>query len=253
MANGGGDALLATIVEGHHAAVAQRQLQHALTLLAGNLSRHRAVYLVGKPVLAGHDLQLEHALHVFFYLVLTVGYILIVALHGVVAHDGFRRVAEHLGHVEVEGLHAVALAEGEMGVAGGLAHDVERGALALGYLAHMVNMLFVDEQAHALLALVGNDFLRREGLVANGQLGHVNLAAALLDQLRQAVQVAGRAVVVDAHHGVDIFLAEGTHQVVGAFLHLGVGTLHGVELSPPTTTILLPFWGSFFRQSRLVP
>ena len=36
---------------------------------------------------------------------------------------------------------------------------------------------------------------------------------------------------MDAHHGVDVFLAEGAHQVVGAFLHLGVGALHGVELN----------------------
>ena len=39
-----------------------------------------------------------------------------------------------------------------------------------------------------------------------------------------------RTVVVDAHHGVHLLLAERTHQVVGTFLHLGVGTLHGIQL-----------------------
>ena len=92
-------------------------------------------------------------------------------------------MAEHLGHVEVEGLHAVALYEREVGVASGLADDIERGTLALGNAAHVVNVLLVDEQAHALLTLVSNDFLRREGLVADGQFGHVDAAAALLNQL----------------------------------------------------------------------
>ena len=38
-----------------------------------------------------------------------------------------------------------------------------------------------------------------------------------------------RTMVVDAHHRVFVALAEGAHQVVGTFLHLGIGTLHGVE------------------------
>ena len=82
-----------------------------------------------------------------------------MALYGVVAHDGLGRVSEHLCHVEVEGLHAVALHEAEVCVARGLADDIQRGTLALGYAAHMVDVLLVDEQSHALLTLVGNDFL----------------------------------------------------------------------------------------------
>ena len=230
MAEGGGDTFLAAVVEGYDAAVAQRQLYLALALLARYLSRHGAVYLVGEPVLAGYGLQLQHTLQVFFYLILCVGHVLIVALHGVVAHDGLRRVTEHLGNVQVEGLHTVALLEREVGVTGGLADDVQRGTLALGNLADMVNMFLVDEQTHALLTLVGNDLLAGEGLIADGQFRHVNLAATLLDQLGQTVQVSGRAVVVDADDGVHVFLAEGAHQVVGTLLHLGVGTLDGVQL-----------------------
>ena len=59
MANGGGDTLHATIVEGHDTTVAKRQLQLSLTLLTSDLTRHRAVNLVRKPVLAGHGLELE--------------------------------------------------------------------------------------------------------------------------------------------------------------------------------------------------
>ena len=230
MTQRGGDTLASTVVEGHHAAVGERQLEGSLTLLAGYLARHRAVYLVGEPVFAGHSLYLEHAVQVLVYLVLCIGHILIVAHHGVVAHHGLGRVAEHMCHIEVERLLAVSLHEGEVGVARGLADHVERGTLALGYLAHVVQMLLVDKQAHALLALVGDNLLGAQRLVADGQAGHVDTAATLLHQLGEAVEMACRTVVVDAHHGVGILLYQCAHQIVGTLLHLGVGTLHGVEL-----------------------
>ena len=47
----------------------------------------------------------------------------------------------------------------------------------------MLDVLLVDEQTHALLTLVCNDFLCREGLVADRQLAHVDLAATLLNEL----------------------------------------------------------------------
>ena len=40
-----------------------------------------------------------------------------------------------------------------------------------------------------------------------------------------------RTMVVNADNGIDIFFAEGTHEVVGALLHFGVGTLYGVQLN----------------------
>ena len=43
-----------------------------------------------------------------------------------------------------------------------------------------------------------------------------------------------RTVVVDGHHRVGFFFAEGTYHVVGTFLHFGVGTLHGVQLDTAT-------------------
>ena len=68
-------------------------------------------------------------------------------------------MAEHLCHIEVEGLHAIGLAEREVSIARGLAHHIKRSTLALGNLPHVVDVLLVDEQAHAFLTLVGNDFL----------------------------------------------------------------------------------------------
>ena len=139
-------------------------------------------------------------------------------------------MTEHLRHIEVERLHTVGLTEREMSIARCLAHHIQRSTLAFGNAANVVDMFFIDEQSHTLLALVGNDFLCRERLVANGQLRHVNLSTTLFHQLGQAVQVACRTVVVDRHYGVHVFFAQRTHEVVGAFLHLGVGTLHGVQL-----------------------
>ena len=154
-----------------------------------------------------------------------------MSFHRVVAHDGLRRVAEHLSHVKIEGLYAITLLEREMGIASGLAHHVHRRTLTLGNTTHMLNVLLVDEQTHPFLTLVGDDLLRRQGLVADGQLGHVDLAATLLDQLGETVQVACRTVVVDGDDGVDILLTERTHEVVGTLLHLRVGTLDGVQFN----------------------
>ncbi len=88
MTQGGGDTLLATIVEGDDTTVAQRQLDLTLTLLTGNLTRHRAVDLIRQPVLTSHSLQLEHAVEVFVDLILRVGDVLIVTLYGIIFHDG---------------------------------------------------------------------------------------------------------------------------------------------------------------------
>ncbi len=159
-----------------------------------------------------------------------ISYILIMPLYGNIAHDGLGRMTEHLRNVEVERTHAVALLEREVRIASGLAHHIHRGTLALGDAAHLLDVLLVDEQSHALLALVGYYLLGAQCLVADGQLCHVDASATFLHQFRETVQVAGRTVVVDAHHRIHVALAERTHQVVGTLLHLGIGTLHGVQL-----------------------
>ena len=92
-------------------------------------------------------------------------------------------MAEHLCHVEVEGSAAVSLLEGEVCVAGRFAHHIHRGPFALRDAAYVVEVLLLDEEAHAFLALVGYDFFGREGGVAHGELAHVNQAAAFFHQL----------------------------------------------------------------------
>ena len=145
MTKGGGDTGAASVVEGHHAAVGQWQLHLAYALLAGHLTRHGAVYLVGQPVLAGHSLELQHILHVFVEMIERVGDVLIMMHHGDVAHNGLGRMAEHLSHVEVERLHAVALHKRKVSIAGGLTHDIHRGALALGNLLYMAEVFLINQ------------------------------------------------------------------------------------------------------------
>ena len=160
MTDGGGYALLATIIQSHHTAVAQRQLNLALTLLAGNLTRHGTVDLVGQPVLASHSLQLQHVLQISLYLVVRIGCILILPHHRLIVHVRLGRVAEHLCHIQVEGAHTVTLLESKMRIARRFAHHIQRCTLTLCNLTHVLNVLLVNQQTHALLTLVGNDFLR---------------------------------------------------------------------------------------------
>ena len=111
MAEGGGYTGVSAEVEGHHTTVAQRQLHLSLCLLAGNLTRHRTVDLVSEPVLTSHSLKLQHVIEVLVDVVDGVGCVLIVVNDGLVAHHGLGRMSEHLGHIEVERLHAIALLE----------------------------------------------------------------------------------------------------------------------------------------------
>ncbi len=183
MTNGCSDTLLATIVEGNNTTVAQWQLNLTLTLLTGNLTCYRTVHLVRQPVLTSHSLQLEHAVEVFVNLILAVGHVLVVALYSIILHDGLWRVTKHLGNIQIEWLHTIALLEREVGIAGGLTNHIQRSTLAISNFSYVLNVLLIDEQPHTLLTLIGNDLLARKGLIANRQLGHINLATALFNEL----------------------------------------------------------------------
>ena len=232
----GGDTGATAIVERHHAAVGQRQLEFTLTLLVCHLTRHRTVHLVGEPVFAGHGFEAQHVAQIGFELRFVVNGGGVFALHRHVGHHRLGRVAEHLCDIEVEGALAVGLFEGEVRITRGFAHHIEGRTFALGNAAHVVDVLFLNEEAHALLTLVGDDFLGRKRRIAHGQAAHVDGAAALFDEFGQTVDVTGRTVVVDRHHGVVFLLAEGAHEVGGALLHFGVGALHGIELNTRAVT-----------------
>ena len=179
---------------------------------------------------------MEHILEIFIQescIVLCSG---VVALHRNVGHHGLRRVTKHLCYVEVEGTHTVFLLESEVGIASGFTHHIERCALAFSNFAHLVDVFFFDEEAHALLALVGNDFFGRESGVSDGECAHIDSTATFFYEFRKTVDVSGRTVVVDRHHRVVFFFAKRTHEVGCTLLHFGIGTLHSVEFDAGTVT-----------------
>ena len=92
-------------------------------------------------------------------------------------------MTKHLGNIQIERLYTVALLEREVGIARGLTNHIQRCTLALCNLTNMFNVLLVDEQSHALLTLVGNNLLGTQRLIADRQLGHINLTTALFNEL----------------------------------------------------------------------
>ena len=100
-------------------------------------------------------------------------------------------MTEHLSYIEVEWLHTISLLEAEVSIASSLTNHVHWSTLTVGNLLNLADILLVDEQAHTLLTLVGDDFLGAQSLVADRQLRHVDFATALFYQLRETVQVTG--------------------------------------------------------------
>ena len=77
-------------------------------------------------------------------------------------------MSEHLCHIQIEGLHTVALHEREVCITCRLTHHIQRSTFTFSDAAHMVDMLLVDEQSHALLTLVGDNLFGRKRLVTDG-------------------------------------------------------------------------------------
>ena len=236
MTNGSGDTGFSAIVQSHHTAVGKGELEFALALLLCYLTGYGAVHFVGEPVFTSHSFELEHILEIFIQEGCIVLRSVVVALHGIVGHHGLRRVTKHLCYVEVEGAHAVFLLKSEVSIASGFTHHIERCALTFGNFAHLVDIFFFDEEAHALLTLVGNDFFGREGGISDGECAHVDGTATFFHEFRKTVDVSSRTVVVDGHHGVVFFFAKRTHEVGCTLLHFRIRTLHSVELDARVIT-----------------
>ena len=236
MTNSCGDTRLSAIVQSHHTAVGEGELEFTLALLLCHLTRYGAVDLVGEPVFTSHGFELEHVLEIFIQESCIVLRSVVVALHGVVGHHGLGRVTKHLCYVEIEGTNAVFLLKSEVSIASGFTHHIERCALTFGNFAHLVDIFFFDEEAHALLTLIGYDFFGREGGISDGECAHVDGSSAFFYELGETVDVSGRTVVVDRHHRVVFFFAKRTHEVGCTLLHLGICTLHSVEFDARVIT-----------------
>ena len=172
---------------------------------------------------------MEHVGQIFVKVLNVVGNVFILTLYGFVNHDSLGRVTEHLSHIKVEGTHTIRLFESKMGIARTFTHYVHRSTFALSNLTHMVDVFFLNEETHTLLTFVGNDFLCRKCLVADGEVLHIDNTTAFFHQLRETVYVTCRTVVVDRNNGVYIFFTKGTHQVIRTLLHFGIRTLYGIE------------------------
>ena len=207
-------------------------MKRAGALLHCNLSGHRAVNLVGEPVFARNRLKLKHLLQIIGHFCGVVFQIGILLFDGFVVHYGARRVAKHIGKLQIDRVFVgLLVGESELHIARGLAHNIHWRALAVGNLLQVVYILVFQHQTHTLLTLVANNFLVRKSRVADRQFANVDNAACGFNQLRKAVQVATCTVVVDRDNRVVRLFAQGADCVVNAALHFGVRTLYGVQLN----------------------
>ena len=149
---------------------------------------------------------------------------------GLVDQHRLGRTTEEIGDGQVDGSLAFLADETETFIARHLAHLVVRGTFALGGLFDDVLVFLVDQQTHTFLRLVADDFLVGQGRVANRQVVDINHATCVLDEFAKTVEVTACAVVVDAADRIMVALSHGTNDVAHALLHLGVGTLHGIQL-----------------------
>ena len=227
----GSDTSTATEVDSHSTAVAQGQLDLTLTLLASYTARDGAVDLVRQPVLTSDPLLLQHLIEVMLKAgsVIAEGGISLVDM--LVDHVGLGRRAEHIRQRQVNGLITTGLFEGQVHIVRGATDDVHRSALTLGDTGDALYGVALDQKAHTLLALVADDFLRRKGLITDGEGAEVEVSTRRLDEFGEAVQVSPCPVVVDGDDRIVFTLRECADDVLDTLLHLGVGALYGVELN----------------------
>ena len=230
MTDGGSHTGLTAIVERHGAKVAERQLQLTQTLLTGDLARYTAVDLVRQPVFAGYGFELEHIFEVAVQIGFLIFYRRICFVDRLIFHDGTRRLTEHVLEFDIDGAYAILLLENKLHVIRRLTDNVHRSAFTFSDTPHTLNVFFFHQQPHTFLALVPDNFLRRKGWIADGELRHVDMSAGRFDKLGQTVQVSPRSMIVDRDDGVTFGLGDGTDHVGRPFLHLRIGTLHGIQL-----------------------
>ena len=153
------DTGFAPIVQGNGTEVAQRQLQLTLALLAGNTARYRTVHLVGQPVLAGYSFQLQDIFQIVMQFRFLINHRLVRFRNRMVFHNRARRLAEHIFQFDIDGLHSVCLFEDKLHVVRRLTDNIHRGTFAVGNAFHTLYVFFLQQETHALLTFVSDDFL----------------------------------------------------------------------------------------------
>ena len=79
-------------------------------------------------------------------------------LYSDIGHDCLWRVSKHLCYIKVERLYTVTLNKAKVSISCGMSHHVHGRTLSFCNLFHVVKMLFINEQSHAFLAFIGNNF-----------------------------------------------------------------------------------------------
>ena len=128
-----------------------------------------------------------------------------------VAHDGPRGTAEHIGQVQVHWLggHFIRF-EAEVKIAAYFAHFVEGSSFPFGNALEAVQVLRRDDQPHALLRFVADDFLGRQGRISDRQPVQIYLSTGFFDEFRQAIQVATGAVIMNGNNRIFVQLGHGS-------------------------------------------
>ena len=181
MSQRSGNTFLPLIVNGNGSQVTQWQLQGAATLLAGDFSRYRTVHFVGQPVFAADSFQTKYIGDILFQVVYGSIHCLIMFFYGFICDDSFWRIAEHIVECQIDrsGFGRCLLKDKGM-VVGGFTHYIHRSPFPIGNAVQTSNILFFHQQSHSFLRFIADDFLGRQGLVADWQFVHIDFSACLL-------------------------------------------------------------------------
>ena len=159
MAQCGSNTRFALIINSYGSVVIQRYLHLACGLLHGDLTRYRAIDLVGQPILTSDALDLEHLLDVLYNIGGRVLDLVEVACLLRIAHNGAGSLAKHILQLPINRLFARAIIdEGKLHIARCFANGVHRRALAVSNTLQVVDIFSVDHQTHTLLRLITDDF-----------------------------------------------------------------------------------------------
>ena len=140
--------------------------------------------------------------------------------------------SEHIAQLPVDWLlTGFGVFEGKLHVAGRFADDIHGRPFAFGNPFEQSDIPGVHDQSHALLRLVSDDLLLREGGVTHGKQGCVDFATGTFDQLGEAVEMATGTMVVHGDDRVVVAFGEGAEGVKDTLLHFRVGALHGIQLN----------------------
>ena len=84
-----------------------------------------------------------------------------MTFYGLVNHISFRRRTEHLIYCQIKWTNTIGLFKGKTGITGSFTYRIHRSAFAVGYLLHVFDSRFINQQSHTFLRFIGYDFFGR--------------------------------------------------------------------------------------------